>query len=151
KGVAVGTLPLLPLESENRAFPPTSRTLRATVATEDFGIACRVGQHVLDHRLLTSIHEHVERLEVSATVFGPRRVTADNPFLSPEQRNRLDDLGLIREGLVTKPGDVLISVLQVRKSLDLSRVLDNPRLQSVSDESIYVQPAWAGARVTQSE
>ena len=135
-----------------RAFPPTQRTLRVTVADDDFGAACRVRQGILAERLLTSIHEHREELELTPTVHGPRRVTADNPFLSDAQRSRLDEQGLIRQGLVTQPGDVLISVLQVHnRQLGARKIANQPGQQSVSDASICVQSVWVGARVEQSE
>jgi len=118
------------------------------VATDDFGAACRVRQGVLDQRLLTSVHEHLERLELKESASGQRRVTADNPFLTRQQRSRLEEQGTIRPGLVTEAGDVLISVLETRSRPEESLILGK---QLVADESVYVWPAWVGARVVQSE
>jgi len=104
-------LPLLTPDSERRVF---KRQLRVGVSEDDFGAACLISRRVLTEGLFTSLAEHFPEVKVSRGHRADRRITADNPFLAPGQRERLDARGVIREGVMVHTGDVLVSILESR-------------------------------------
>jgi len=127
-------LPLLTPDSDRRAF---KRPLRVWASDEDFGPACRIGRRVLDDGLFTSLEEHFPEVKVTSVHRAERRIAADNEFLPPGQRERLDERGVIRAGSVIRAGDVLVSIVET------------PSSGKSRDDSYCAPPECDGAAVRQ--
>jgi hypothetical protein len=132
---------LLPTNSEPPAQPVTTRILHVRASQDDGIGGVFVRRGLLDERLLTSVHETTLEFDLVTTRLAP-----DNPFLTAEQIQRLDALGLILTGSVVHTGDVLASIVDVPQARP-GRPAGAPGMQDVRDFSEIVPPEWDGARV----
>ncbi|NUQ65803.1 MAG: hypothetical protein HUU20_25335, partial [Pirellulales bacterium] len=134
---------LLPLDEEHDSVNISARSLNVWVhcCPAAQGVAVRRG--LLDERKLTSVHVGSIQVELVKTVHRQRRLAPDNPFLSDDQRNRLDGDGVIVAGRRVNVGDVLVSVVEVDKTMRPRRA----GLQWIRDASERVPPGWDDAHV----
>jgi hypothetical protein len=139
---------LLPLPADGQLVI-RERAVRVMVSatTSDTGLVAREG--LAADRILTSVQEEEEDFELRNVKFANSWLTLDNPFLSREQQQRLDERGLIRPGTTVRQGDVLASVLG--SVLPSEQRPQHEGKTWVRDESWTAPRTWHGTQVTKVE
>lgn len=61
--------------------------------------------------VFTSVHLEELSFDVRETKYGPEETTRDLSSVSPELLSNLDDDGIVREGVLVNPGDILVGKL----------------------------------------
>lgn len=133
------TSPTGPVEWRERELGNHVLTLR--IAGETTGLApgaIRAG--LLAARGLTAIVQTTLAEPLHASPLGRVWITADNPYLSSADRERLDSEGLIRPGETISEGNVLASILAVSGK---RRGTQTP----VRDQSWRLPAGWDDAQV----
>jgi hypothetical protein len=137
---------LLPQAHEPEEPAITERTVTVWVSEQVPDQAVWVRDSLQRDRLFTSVHTHELERDYLGTILGQPRLAPDNPFLTEEERRRLDPTGLVPEGTVLGPDDVLISAVLVEPQEQLTR-RPAPGMELVRDHSDRVPEGWEGARV----
>lgn len=114
------------------AIAQESAKLRAGTIRKGLLISGRLGTSV------DSIHEK----DLYASFSYPPRLTSNNPFLTAEQRSKLNADGLVRIGSIVEDGDVLVSILVANGSHQSQEL-------PVVNGSWYVPRGWDKSRVVQ--
>jgi hypothetical protein len=138
--------PLLAQPGEAAGQAPASRTLLVCCDGRHPGAGIDARRGLANVRLLTAVRERIVTIDLVETTLGETRLASDNPFLSAEARGRLDARGIITEGAVVGPGEVLASVV-VAAPPPPDRREPTPGMQWVCDGSERVPAGWEGARV----
>lgn len=79
-----------------------------------------ISERVVRDDLLTSVHIREHKVEVRDTELGPELITADIPHVSDRILQKLDMVGIIREGMKVKAGDILVGVIAPRGEKELT-------------------------------
>lgn len=79
-----------------------------------------ISERVVRDDLLTSVHIREHKVEVRDTELGPEVITADIPHVNDRILQKLDMLGIIREGMKVKAGDILVGVIAPRGEKELT-------------------------------
>src|SRR5690606_9613602 len=80
----------------------------------NFEDAIVISEKVVRDDIFTSLHIDDYTLEVSDTKLGSEELTNDNPTVSEDATNDLDENSIIRIGAEIKPGDILIRKITPR-------------------------------------
>jgi hypothetical protein len=137
---------LLPQAHEPDEPAITERPLNVAVSEQVPDQAVWVRESLRGQWLLTSVHMHHLERDFVTTVLKQPRVEPDNPFLSEKERRRLDPDGLVPEGTILGPDDVLISAVFVESAGEGEQQPRSER-ERLRDDSERVPEGWAGARV----
>ena len=137
------TANLLPLDKTDDATTISARPLNVWVHGGPASQGVTVRRGLLDQWKLTSVHVGSVQVELVETVHRQRRLAPDNPFLSEDERSRLDGDGVIIAGQRVKVDDVLVSVVEV----DRTRRPRKAGAQWIRDASERVPPGWEDAWV----
>lgn len=79
-----------------------------------------ISERVIRDDLLTSVHIREHKMEVRDTELGPEVITADIPHVNDRILQKLDMVGLVREGVKVKAGDILVGVVAPRGEKELT-------------------------------
>lgn len=79
-----------------------------------------ISERVVRDDLLTSVHIREHKVEVRDTELGPELITADIPHVNDRILQKLDMVGIIREGMKVKAGDILVGVIAPRGEKELT-------------------------------
>ncbi|MFA5622642.1 MAG: DNA-directed RNA polymerase subunit beta [Candidatus Dojkabacteria bacterium] len=79
-----------------------------------------ISERVVRDDLLTSVHIREHKVEVRDTELGPELITADIPHVNDRILQKLDMVGMIREGMKVKAGDILVGVIAPRGEKELT-------------------------------
>ncbi|MDY0097330.1 MAG: DNA-directed RNA polymerase subunit beta [Candidatus Dojkabacteria bacterium] len=79
-----------------------------------------ISERVVRDDLLTSIHIREHKVEVRDTELGPEVITADIPHVNDRILQKLDMVGIVREGMKVKAGDILVGVIAPRGEKELT-------------------------------
>src|SRR4051812_46199264 len=136
---------LLPLSGDRGRV--TCRTLTLAVGPGLAGQNALARQGLVAERLLTAVRETELHWDVADNAAGRTVVTADNPFLDEHVRAKLDPTGVLPEGSVLEPGDVIFSAYRLTQDL-LRRREPPPGMRWALPCSGNVPPGWEGATLT---
>jgi len=128
----------------------STRLLRVECDAALPATALEVGKPLADSGLLRSVHEHVVERVLYTNREMSSRLTIDNPFLTRSQCEPLESSGLIREGTVVQPGDVLASVVGSKRLLD-KQPPPPEGMEWAINNSEFVPLGWGGSRVVHVE
>jgi DNA-directed RNA polymerase subunit beta len=109
----------------------------------NFEDAIVLSERVVRDDVFTSISIHKFECDVRETKIGPEITTADIPNVSKEKLKNLDIDGIIREGVMVSPGDILVGKISPkgRDEMDLSpeekllRAIFQDKAQLIKDTS----------------
>ncbi len=79
-----------------------------------------ISERIVRDDLLTSINIREHKVEVRDTELGPELITADIPHVNDRILQKLDMLGIVREGMKVKAGDILVGVIAPRGEKELT-------------------------------
>ncbi len=79
-----------------------------------------ISERVVRDDLLTSVHIREHKVEVRDTELGPEVITADIPHVNDRILQKLDMVGIVREGMKVKAGDILVGVIAPRGEKELT-------------------------------
>jgi DNA-directed RNA polymerase subunit beta len=79
-----------------------------------------ISERVVREDLLTSVHVREHKIEVRDTELGPELITADIPHVNDRILQKLDMVGIVREGVKVKAGDILVGVIAPRGEKELT-------------------------------
>lgn len=79
-----------------------------------------ISERVVREDLLTSVHIREHKIEVRDTELGPELITADIPHVNDRILQKLDAVGIVREGVKVKAGDILVGVIAPRGEKELT-------------------------------
>lgn len=140
---------LLPQPGERHDAETVERTLLISVSVKDgdTGVVARRG--LVGERILTSIEQQEEEVDLFRHEWGVSWLARNNPFLTTDQSGRLDEQGLIRVDTVLQRDDILASVLKtvLRREGRPAR----PGKCWVTDDSWTAPTEWEGATVTEAQ
>ena len=105
-----------------------------------------VREAVRDRRVLTSVRFEEIQVDLAKSTHNELRLAPDSPFLTAQQRSKLDALGVIRNGERIQEGDVLVGLVTVARNRQPTKA----GMQWVRDASRTVPPGWDGAVVESS-
>jgi hypothetical protein len=137
---------LLPLPYEDAATPIRARRLLVHVSASDDEAGLVIRRSLVAAGTLTAVQEESENFDFLRQQYVTTWLTRDNPFLTDEQRDRLDERGLIPLHTLLRPKDILASVL----STAIPNA-DRPPYKGkvwVNDASWETPANWVQTRVT---
>lgn len=116
----------------------------------NFEDAIIISEQLVKDDIYTSIH--IEEFEVEArdTKLGREEITRDIPNVREEALYKLDETGIIREGLEVKPGDILVGKVTPKGETELTseekllRAIFGEKASDVKDTSLRVPPGISG-------
>ncbi len=116
----------------------------------NFEDAVLLSDRLVKDDVFTSIH--VEEFEIDArdTKQGKEEITRDIPNISEDMLAKLDEEGIIREGLEVKPGDILVGKISPKGETELTseekllRAIFGEKASDVKDSSLRVPPGISG-------
>ena len=79
-----------------------------------------ISERVVRDDLLTSVHIREHEVEVKDTELGSEVITADIPHVGDRILQKLDESGIVREGVKVKAGDILVGVVAPRGEKELT-------------------------------
>jgi len=79
-----------------------------------------ISERIVRDDLLTSVHVREHKVEVRDTELGPEMITADIPHVNDRILQKLDMVGIVREGMKVKAGDILVGVIAPRGEKELT-------------------------------
>jgi DNA-directed RNA polymerase subunit beta len=79
-----------------------------------------ISERVVRRDLLTSVHIREHKVEIRDTELGPEVFTADIPHVNERILQKLDMIGIVREGMKVKAGDILVGVIAPRGEKELT-------------------------------
>ena len=121
-----------------------SQTLRVRVDHSIRGLHLRLATSKSGR--LTSVYEREVEHQLHRTMRGRSILTADNPLLTPAEREKLDAQGLIRPGAVLDEQTVLASILRTFE-VDVGRPPPAAGMVRAEDDSPTWPFGWDGAVV----
>lgn len=114
------------------------------------GTGIYISAQLVAAKSLTSRHYIDCELELSKTQYGFYRLAPDNPFLTVEQRSKLDARGCLPAGSNVDSGDLLASAVYVRTPLK-GEARVPAGMQRVRNECLEAPPGSRGFRVESVE
>jgi len=115
-----------------------------------------ISERIVRKDLLTSIHIREYTVSVRDTELGPEVITADIPHVNERILRKLDDRGIIRNGVKVKSGDILVGVVAPRGEKELTaeerllRAIFGESASDVRDNSLRI-PHGEGGIVIRSQ
>lgn len=103
-----------------------------------------ISERIVRNDLLTSIHIREHTVSVRDTELGPEVITADIPHVNERILRKLDDRGIIRNGVKVKSGDILVGVVAPRGEKELTaeerllRAIFGESASDVRDNSLRI-------------
>jgi DNA-directed RNA polymerase subunit beta len=103
-----------------------------------------ISERIVRKDLLTSIHIREHTVSVRDTELGPEIITADIPHVNERILRKLDDRGIIRDGVKVKSGDILVGVVAPRGEKELTaeerllRAIFGESASDVRDNSLRI-------------
>jgi DNA-directed RNA polymerase subunit beta len=103
-----------------------------------------ISERIVRKDLLTSIHIREYSVSVRDTELGPEVITADIPHVNERILRKLDDRGIIRNGVKVKSGDILVGVVAPRGEKELTaeerllRAIFGESASDVRDNSLRI-------------
>ncbi len=103
-----------------------------------------ISERIVRKDLLTSIHIREYTVSVRDTELGPEVITADIPHVNERILRKLDDRGIIRNGVKVKSGDILVGVVAPRGEKELTaeerllRAIFGESASDVRDNSLRI-------------
>jgi len=79
-----------------------------------------ISERAVRDDLLTSVHIREHKVEVRDTELGAEVITADIPHVNDRILQKLDMIGIVREGVKVKAGDILVGVVAPRGEKELT-------------------------------
>ena len=79
-----------------------------------------ISERIVRKDLLTSIHIREYTVSVRDTKLGPEIITADIPHVNERVLQKLDEMGIVRDGIKVKSGDILVGVVAPRGEKELT-------------------------------
>ena len=79
-----------------------------------------ISERIVRDDLLTSVHIREHEIEVKDTELGPEVISADIPHVNDRILQKLDESGIVREGVKVKAGDILVGVVAPRGEKELT-------------------------------
>jgi DNA-directed RNA polymerase subunit beta len=79
-----------------------------------------ISERIVRDDLLTSVHIREHKVEVRDTELGPEVITADIPHVNDRILQKLDMVGIVREGMKVKAGDILVGLIAPRGEKELT-------------------------------
>ncbi len=89
----------------------------------------------------TSVHIYIHEVEARNTTAGKEEITSDVPGIKLEERAKLDEDGIVREGVEVKEGDILVGKITPKTESDvqpldrLLRAIFSEKAKNVKDSS----------------
>jgi len=115
-----------------------------------------ISERIVRKDLLTSIHIREHTVSVRDTELGPEIITADIPHINERILRKLDDRGIIRDGVKVESGDILVGVVAPRGEKELTaeerllRAIFGESASDVRDNSLRI-PHGEGGIVMRSQ
>lgn len=79
-----------------------------------------ISERIVRKDLLTSVHIREYAVSVRDTELGPETITADIPHVNERILRKLDTMGIVRDGVRVKSGDILAGVVAPRGEKELT-------------------------------
>lgn len=115
-----------------------------------------ISERIVRKDLLTSIHIREYAVSVRDTELGPEVITSDIPHVNERILRKLDDRGIVRNGVKVKSGDILVGVVAPRGEKELTaeerllRAIFGESASDVRDNSLRI-PHGEGGIVIRSQ
>jgi len=103
-----------------------------------------ISERIVRDDLLTSVHIREYQVEIRDTELGPEVITADIPHVNDRILQKLDALGIVRNGVRVKSGDILVGVVAPRGEKELTaeerllRAIFGESASDVRDNSLRI-------------
>ncbi|MGI6475959.1 MAG: DNA-directed RNA polymerase subunit beta [Candidatus Dojkabacteria bacterium] len=103
-----------------------------------------ISERIVRKDLLTSVHIREYSISVRDTELGPETITADIPHVNERILRKLDTMGVVRDGVRVKSGDILVGVVAPRGEKELTaeerllRAIFGESASDVRDNSLRI-------------
>jgi DNA-directed RNA polymerase subunit beta len=103
-----------------------------------------ISERIVRKDLLTSVHIREYSVSVRDTELGPETITADIPHVNERILRKLDTMGIVRDGVRVKSGDILVGVVAPRGEKELTaeerllRAIFGESASDVRDNSLRI-------------
>ncbi|MFQ6043770.1 MAG: hypothetical protein ACE5PV_23190 [Candidatus Poribacteria bacterium] len=119
----------------------------------NFEDAILISERLVKDDVLTSIHIEEFDLEARDTKLGKEEITADLPNVGEESIKDLDEEGIVREGAIIEPGDIIVGKVTPKGESDLGpeekllKAIFGEKAGDVRDASLKAKPGHEGVVV----
>ena len=119
----------------------------------NFEDAILISERLVKDDILTSIHIEEFDLEARDTKLGREEITVDLPNVGEESIKDLDEEGIVREGAIIEPGDIIVGKVTPKGESDLGpeekllKAIFGEKAGDVRDASLKAKPGHEGVVV----
>jgi len=109
-----------------------------------------ISERIVRDDVYTSVRIEEHNLQVRETKRGREELTSEIPNVSEEATKNLDENGIIREGALVKPGDILVGKVTPKGETDLTpedkllKAIFGDKAGDVKDASLRAHPGMYG-------